>query len=141
MLVPQMEFEDAVHIQLILTFALLLLIAICQPYNSNCLNTLDTAILGNLTFILILSQQIAYTYTSITAKQFYASFQVILIYLPLLYPGFLLGKKVYMKCAQLRCCQRQEQVQEDDVEPLTEDPAEVLGNFVQITELCLDLTN
>ena len=133
MLVPQMEFEDAVHIQLILTFALLLLIAICQPYNSNCLNTLDTAILGNLTFILILSQQIAYTDTSITAKQFYASIQVILIYLPLLYPGFLLGKKVYMKCAQLRCCQRQEQVQEDNVEPLSADPAEGLGNFVDLT--------
>ena len=50
--------EDALHIQLILAVALLLLIAILQPYNSGRLNTLDTAILGNMVLILILSQRI-----------------------------------------------------------------------------------
>ena len=133
MLTPRVE--DALHIQLILTAALLLLIAICQPYNSSHLNTLDTAILGNLTLILILSRHIADTDTLSEAKQFYVIIQVILIYLPLLYPGILLGRKVYNKCAQLRCCQKQEQAPQDDVEQLIEDPTERLGNFVRILEL------
>ena len=58
-----------------------------------------------------------------------------LIYLILLYPGILLGRKVYMKCRQLRCCQKQEEEREDNAEPLLEAPAERLGNLVLITEL------
>ena len=127
--------EDALRIQIILTVALLLLIATLQPYNSYKLNTLDAAILGNLALILILSLYMTDLNTSFGTKQFYASIQMILIYLPLLYPGILLGKKVYLKCRQLRCYQKQEEQREDNAEPLLEAPAERLGNLVLITEL------
>ena len=127
--------EDSLRIQIILTVALLLLIATLQPYNSYKLNTLDAAILGNLALILILSLYITDLNTPIGTRQFFASLQMILIYLPLLYPGILLGKKVYLKCRHLRCCQKQEEPREDNAEPLLEAPAERLGNFVLITEL------
>ena len=127
--------EDALRIQSFLTVALLVLIATLQPYNSRKLNALDTAILGNLALNLILSLHITDLNTPIGTRQFYASLQMILIYLPLLHPGFLLGKKVYLKCRQLRCCQKQEEQREDNAEPLLEAPAERLGNLVLITEL------
>ena len=62
---------------------------------------------------------------------------MILIYLALLYPGILLVKKVYLKCRQLRYCQKQEDEDQGAgyVEPLLEAPAERLGNLVLITEL------
>ena len=127
--------EDALRIQIFLTVALLLLIAACQPYNSHKLNTLDAAILGNLALILTLSLHITDLNTPIETRQFFASLQMILIYLPLLYPGILLGRKVYLKCRQLRCCQKQEEQREDNAELLLEAPAERLGNLVLITEL------
>ena len=127
--------EDALRTQIFLTVALLLLIAACQPYNLHRLNTLDAAVLGNLALILILSLHITDRNTPIETRQFFASLQMILIYLPLLYPGILLGRKVYLKCKQLRCCQKQEEQREDNVEPLLEAPAERLGNLVLITEL------
>ena len=127
--------KDALCIQIFLTVALLLLIATFQPYNSRKLNTLDTAILGNMALILILSLHITDLNIPIGTRQFFASLQMILIYLPLLYPGILLGKKVYLKCRQLRCCQKQEEQREDNAEPLLEAPAERLGNLVLITEL------
>ena len=127
--------EDALRIQIFLTVALLLLIAALQPYNSHKLNTLDAAILGNLALILILSLHITDLNTPIGTRQFYAYLQMIFIYLPLLYPGILLGRKVYLKCRQLRCCQKQEDEREDNAEPLLEAPAERLGNLVLITEL------
>ena len=127
--------EDALRIQIILTVSLLLLIATCQPYKSRKLNTLDAAILGNMALILILSLHINDLNTFIRVRQFCASLQMILIYLVLLYPGILLGKKVYLKCRQLRCCQKQEEQREDNAEPLFEAPAERLGNLVLITEL------
>ena len=127
--------EDALRIQIFLTVALLLLVATCQPYNSSRLNTLDAAILGNLALILILSLHITDFSTPIGTRQFYASLQLILIYLTLLYPCTLLGKKVYLKCRQSRCCQKQEEQREDNAEPLLEAPAERLGNLVLITEL------
>ena len=127
--------EDALRIQIFLTVALLLLIATLQPYNSHKLNTLDAAILGSLALILILSLHVTDLSTPIGTRQFYASIQMILIYLPLLYPGILLGNKVYLKCRQLRCCQKQEEQREDNAEPLLEAPAERLGNLVLITEL------
>ena len=127
--------EDALRIQIFLTVALLLLVATCQPYNSSRLNTLDAAILGNLALILILSLHITDFSTPIGTRQFYASLQLILIYLTLLYPCTLLGRKVYLKCRQLRCCQKQEEQREDNAEPLLEAPAERLGNLVLITEL------
>ena len=127
--------EDALRIQIILTVSLLLLIATFQPYNSHKLNTLDAAILGNLALILILSLHTTDLNTPIGARLFYASLQMFLIYLALLYPSILLGKKVYLKCRQLRCCQKQEEQREDNAEPLLEAPAERLGNLVLITEL------
>ena len=127
--------EDALCIQIFLTVTLLLLVASCQPYNSHKLNTLDAAILGNLALILILRLHIIYLSTLIGTRQFYASLQMILIYLPLLYPGIILGKKVYLKGRQLRCCQKQEEQRGDNAEPLLEAPAERLGNFVPLTEL------
>ena len=127
--------EDALRVQLILTVALLLLIAVIQPYNSSRLNTLDSAILGNMVLIHILSQQIMDTDTLLAVKQFYASIRLILIYLPLMYPGILFGKKVYLKCTQLRCCQKQEECSEDNADPLLEHPTERLGNLINITEL------
>ena len=127
--------EDALRIQIFLTVALLLLISTLQPYNSHKLNNLDAAILGNLALILILSLHITDLNTPIGTRQFFASLQMILIYLPLLYPGILLGMKVYLKCRQLRCCQKQEEESEDNAEPLLEAPAERLGNLVLITEL------
>ena len=127
--------EDALRIQIFLIVALLLLIAALQPYNSCKLNNLDAAILGNLSLILILSLHITDLNTPIGTRQFFASLQMILIYLPLLYPGILLGMKVYLKCRQLRCCQKQEEPSEDNAEPLLEAPAERLGNLVLITEL------
>ena len=127
--------EDALRIQIILTVSLLLLIATFQPYNSHKLNTLDAAILGNLALILILSLHITDLNTPIGVRQFCASLQMILIYLVLLYPGILLGKKVYLKCRQLRCCQKQEEQREDNAETPLEAPAERLGNLVLITEL------
>ena len=43
---------------------------------------------------------------------------------------------MYLKCRQLRCCQKQEEGRrEDNAEPLLEAPAERLGNLVLITEL------
>ena len=127
--------EDVLRIQIFLVVALLLLITALQPYNSRKLNALDAAILGNMALILILSLHIADLNTPIETRQFYASLQMILIYLPLLYPGILLGRKVYLKCKQLRCCQKQEEQTEDNAEPLLEAPAERLGNLVLITEL------
>ena len=127
--------EDALRIQIFLVVALLLFIATLQPYNSRELNTLDAAILGNLALILILSLHITDLNTPIGTRQFYASIQMILTYLPILYPGILLGRKVYLKCRQLRCCQKQEEPREDNAEPLLEAPAERLGNLVLITEL------
>ena len=127
--------EDALRIQIILTVSLLLLIATCQPYNSRMLNTLDAAILGNLALILTLNLHITDLTTPIGTRHFYASLQMILIYLVLLYPGILLGKKVYLKCRQLRCCQKQEEQREDNAETPLEAPAERLGNLVLITEL------
>ena len=129
------RIEDALRIQLIFTVALLLLVSIIRPYNSGKLNTLDTAILGNMVLILLLSQQIMDTTTLIAVKQFYASIRLILIYLPLLYPGILFGKKVYLKCKQLRCCQKQEEYTGDNADPLLEDPTAGLGNLVNIMEL------
>ena len=127
--------EDALRVQLILTVALLLLIAVIQPYNSNKLNTLDTAILGNMVLILVLSQQIMDANTLLAVKQFYASIRLILTYLPLMYPGILFGRKVYLKCTQLRCCQKQEECSEEIADPLLEHPTERLGNLINITEL------
>ena len=131
------KLEDALRIQLFLTVALLLLIATCQPYNSRKLNTLDTAILGNLALILILNLHITDLSTPIGTRLFYASIQMILIYLALLYPGILLVKKVYLKCRQLRYCQKEEDEDQREgyAEPLLEAPAERLGNLVLITEL------
>ena len=127
--------EDALRIQLILTLVLLLLIAIFQPYNSSRLNALDTAILGNMALILVLSLLITDVHTPTEAKWFYTSVQMILIYLPLLYPAILFGRKVYLKCAKWRCCQKREASTGDNAEPLLEDPAAGLGNLVNITEL------
>ena len=127
--------EDALRIQLILTLVLLLLIAIFQPYNSSRLNVLDTAILGNMALILVLSLLITDVHTPTEAKWFYTSVQMILIYLPLLYPGILFGRKVYLKCSQWRCCQKRDARTEDNAEPLLEDQAAGLGNLVNITEL------
>ena len=127
--------EDALRIQLILTLILLLLIVIFQPYTNAQLNNLDTAILGNMSLILVLSLQISSADSQIGAKQFFASVRMILIYLPLLYPGILFGRKVYMKSPKLRCCHKRREIEEDDVEPLMLDPTEGLGNFVRITEL------
>ena len=127
--------EDALRIQLILTLVLLLLIAIFQPYNSSRLNVLDTAILGNMALILVLSLLITDVHTPTEAKWFYTSVQMILIYLPLLYPGILFGRNVYLKCSQWRCCQKRDARTEDNAEPLLEDPAAGLGNLVNITEL------
>ena len=127
--------EDALRIQLILTLVVLLLIVIFQPYTIARLNSLDTAILGNMSLILVLSLQIFSADSQIGTKQFYASVRMILIYLPLLYPGILFGRKVYMKCPKLRCCHKRNETEEDDVEPLLDDPTEGLGNFVRITEL------
>ena len=129
--------EDSLRIQVILTLVLMLVIAVIQPYTSNRLNTLDTAILGNMALILVLSQLITDPDTSSGIKQFYTAVQMILIYLPLLYPSILFGKKVYLKCAQWRCCQRQDANTGDNAEPLllAEDPAARLGNLVNITEL------
>ena len=129
--------EDALCIQLFLTLVLMLVIAVIQPYTSNRLNTLDTAILGNMALILVLSQLITNPDTSSDIKQFYTAVQLILIYLPLLYPSILFGRKVYLKCAQCRCCQRQDANTGDNAEPLllAEDPAARLGNLVNITEL------
>ena len=129
--------EDALRIQLFLTLVLMLVIAVIQPYTSNRLNTLDTAILGNMALILVLSQLITDPDTSSDLKQFYTAVQVILIYLPLLYPSILFGRKVYLKCAQWRCCQKQDANTGDNAEPLllAEDPAARLGNLVNITEL------
>ena len=133
------KLEDVLRTQLILTVALLLLITTCQPYNSRKLNTLDAAILaiGNLALILILNLHITDLNTPIGTRLFYASIQMILIYLALLYPVILLGKKVYLKCRQLRCCQKQEDEDQREkyAEPLLEAPAERLGNLVLITEL------
>ena len=127
--------EDALRIQLILVLVLQLLIAIFQPYNSSRLNTLDIVILGNMALILVLSLLITDVHTPTEVKWFYTSVQMILIYLPLLYPGILFGRKVYIKCAQWRCCQKQEASTGDNAEPLLEDPAAGLGNLVNITEL------
>ena len=129
--------EDALCIQLFLTLVLMLVIAVIQPYTSNRINTLDTAILGNMALILVLSQLITNPDTSSDIKQFYTAVQMILIYLPLLYPSILFGRKVYLKCAQWRCCQRQDANTGDNAEPLllAEDPAARLGNLVNITEL------
>ena len=127
--------EDALCIQIFLTVALLLLIAALQPYTSCKLNNLDAAILGNLALILILSLYITDFNKPMGTRQFYASLQMILIYLPLLYPGIRLGKKVYLKCKQWRCCKKQEEQREDSFEPPLEAPAERLGNLVLITEL------
>ena len=127
--------EDALCIQIFLTVALLLLIAALQPYTSCKLNNLDAAILGNMALILILSLYITDFNKPMGTRQFYASVQMILIYLPLLYPGIHLGKKVYLKCKQWRCCKKQEEQREDSFEPPLEAPAERLGNLVLITEL------
>ena len=129
--------EDALRIQIILTEALLLLIVILRPYNSDRLNTLDTAILGNMVLILLLSEQIVDCNTQSGLKRVYASVQMILIYLPLLYPGILFGRKVYvkLKCHQWKCCLKKKVDTEDNEEPLLEHPAARLGNLVNITEL------
>ena len=127
--------EDALRIQLILTLVLQLLIVVFQPYTIARLNNLDTAILGNMSLILVLSLQISSANSQIGAKQFFASVRMILIYLPLLYPAILFGRKFYMKCPKLRCCHKRKENEEDDVEPLLVDPTEGLGNFVRITEL------
>ena len=131
------KLEDVLRTQLILTVALLVLITTCQPYNSRKLNTLDTAILGNLALILILNLHITDFSTPIGTRLFYASIQMILIYLALLYPVILLVKKVYLKCRQWKYCQKQEDENQGAgyVEPLLEAPAERLGNLVLITEL------
>ena len=129
--------EDGLCIQLLLTLVLSQLIVIFQPYSASHLNILDTAILGNLSLILVLSLLMNNVDTLSGTKQFYASVRMFLIYLPLLYPGILFGRKVYLKCpiGKLRCCQTKEEIEEDDVEPLLDDPTEGLGNFVRITEL------
>ena len=129
--------EDALQIQLILTVVLLLLIAILRPYNSDRLNTLDTAILGDMVLILLLSVQIVNSNTPTALKLFYVSVRIILIYLPLLYPGILFGRKVYvkLKCHQWKCCLKKKVDTEDNEEPLLEHPAARLGNLVNITEL------
>ena len=126
--------EVALCIQLILTLLLLQLIVIFQPYTVSHLNILDTAVLGNMSLILVLSLLMNISETPLQAKQFFASVRMIFIFLPLLYPAILCGRKVYVKCAKLRCCQKKEE-NEDDVEPLIVDPTEGLGNFIQITEL------
>ena len=127
--------EDGLCTQLLLTLVLSQLIVIFQPYSSSHLNILDTAILGNLSLILVLSLLMNDVDTLSGTKQFYASIRMILIYLPLLYPGILFGRKVYMKCPKLRCCHKKKENEEEDVEPLLDDPTEGLGNFVRITEL------
>ena len=62
---------------------------------------------------------------------------MILIYLALLYPGILLGKKVHLKCRQLKYCQKKEDEDQREryIEALIEAPAERLGSFALITEL------
>ena len=127
--------EDGLCIQLILTLVLSQLIVIFQPYSASHLNILDTAILGNLSLILVLSLLMNDADTLSGTIQFFASVRMILIYLPLLYPAILFGRKVYMKCPKLRCCHKKYESEEDDVDPLLIDPTEGLGNFVRITEL------
>ena len=127
--------EVALCIQLILTLLLLQLIVIFQPYTVSHLNILDTAVLGNMSLILVLSLLMNISETPFQAKQFFASVRMIFIFLPLLYPAILCGRKVYMKCANFRCCQKKKENDGGDVEPLLVDPTEGLGNFIQITEL------
>lgn len=90
---------------------------------------MDAAISGNLALILILSRHIADADIPIRAKQFYATVWMILIYLPLLYPGILFGRKVYFKFAKLKFCKKWVQCEEDGPQPLLVDPAEGLGSF------------
>ena len=129
--------EDALRIQLFLTLVLMLVIVVIQPYTSNRLNTLDAAILGNMALILVLNLLITDLDTSSGMKLFYTAVQMILIYLPLLYPSILFGRKVYLKCAMWRYCQKQDANTGNNAEPLllAEDPAARLGNLVNITEL------
>ena len=140
-LVPRIE--DSLRIQLLLAFLLLLFVATFQPYKKRSLNVLDVLMLGDLVLVLLFSMQITDNDSLIGDRQVYAYIQFILIYLPLIYPLTLIGRKIYSKRDKFPKCMRRTKKSEDGrASPLLgnpPNPRDLLGPIVDIHELHLVL--
>ena len=138
-LVPRLE--DSLRIQLLLAFLLLLFVATFQPYKMRSLNVLDVLMLGDLVLVLLFSLQISDNDSLMGDRHVYAYIQLILIYLPLIYPLTLIGRKIYSKRDKFPKCMRRTKKSEDGrASPLLgnpPNPRDLLGPIADIHELHL----
>ena len=127
--------EDALFIQLLTAFIFLLMIAACQPYKKQLLNTVDVVITADYALILLLSMHKSKESTTLPYKQACSIIQLVLIYLPLIYLARLVIHKVWVKYPPKRCWKRNEPESSLNESLLVEDPRQRLGGLINITEL------
>ena len=89
--------EDALFIQLLTALIFLLMIAACQPYKKQLLNTVDVVITADYALILLLSMHKSKESTTLPYKQACSIIQLVLIYLPLIYLAGM-GLSLYIRC-------------------------------------------
>ena len=127
--------EDALFIQLLTALIFLLMIAACQPYKEQLLNTVDMVIISDYALILLLSMHKSRESTPLPYKQACSIIQLVLIYLPLIYLARLVIHKVWVKYPPKRCWKRIEPESSLNESLLIEDPRQRLGGLINITEL------
>ena len=127
--------EDALFIQLLTALIFLLMIAACQPYKEQLLNTVDVVITADYALILLLSMHKSRESTPLPYKQACSIIQLVLIYLPLIYLAGLVIHKVWVKYPPKRCWKRNEPETPLNESLLVEDPRQRLGGLINITEL------
>ena len=127
--------ENAFFIQLLTAFIFLLMIAACQPYKKQLLNTVDVVITADYALILLLSMHKSKESTTLPYKQACSIIQLVLIYLPLIYLAGLVIHKVWVKYPPKRCWKRNEPETPLNESLLIEDPRQRLGGLINITEL------
>ena len=127
--------ENAFFIQLLTALIFLLMIAACQPYKKQLLNTVDMVIISDYALILLLSMHKSKESTTLPYKQACSIIQLVLIYLPLIYLAGLVIHKVRVKYPPKHCWKRNEPETPLNESLLIEDPRQRLGGLINITEL------
>ena len=126
--------ENAFRLQLALCVVYLLLHSSCQPYKRRLFNVLDTLFMGNLALIILLNLQRTNSTPQTTTFTFYASIELILIYLPLIYFFGLVAVKVddrYKIRDKLKALRKSDDPRED-TEAMLEVDNSALGSFASI---------
>ena len=128
------DVEDAFHLQLVLCVVYLLLHSSCQPYKRRLFNVLDALVMGNMALIFLLDLQRNNSTCDKRTPRVYASIQLVLIYLPLIYFFGLVVVKVderYKIRDKLKALRNSGDPQEDIENTVEVDNSE-LGSFASI---------